>query len=203
MHEVVQDDKFMGYTLEDLRSKKHAAFIGYLSINLYDPPKEATWGRYNDRAVNNNWVATLVRDFTRCLDNCTMEDALEVAVRRDWIQNIDQVLQMVNDKTICNVPVIEFTPKGKEAIKPDNLVMLGGNHRRLAIKDYIDELRQQLEKARTKLKGKGVQAHKQSDITGPIGEEVQKLEEKVEWLEKKLASSQHWVIAMYDMGTHA
>jgi hypothetical protein len=202
MHAVVQEDKFMGIALEELRSKKQAAYIGYLSINLYDPPKEATWGRYNDRAVNNSWVAQLLHDFARRLDNCTNEDALEVAVRRHWIQNLDKVLPMVNDKTIRNVPEIEFTRDGLLAIQPDNLVMLGGNHRRLALKLYVDELKQQLEKARSKSKGKEVQAHKHSDITGPYASELENQEEKVKWLERKLLTSQHWVIALYDMGTH-
>jgi hypothetical protein len=42
MHTVIQEDRFMGITLEQLCSKKQATFIGYLSINLYNPLKEAT-----------------------------------------------------------------------------------------------------------------------------------------------------------------
>jgi hypothetical protein len=200
MHTVVQDDDFMMYPLEQLRGKKEEAFIGYLCLNLYDPPKEATWGLYNDRTVNDSWVAHLVQEFTKRLDNCSNADALDVAVRREWIENIDAILPTVNDKKIEDVPAMKFTPDGKEAIQPDKLVMLGGNHRRLALKVYVDEMKEQMEIARAKLKGKGAQAHKQSDITGPIGEELNKLEEKVDWYEKKLESSQHWAVALYDIG---
>jgi hypothetical protein len=202
VHAILQEDTFMGFTLEELRSKKHAAYIGYLSINLYDPPKEATWGKHNDRTVNPGWVSQLVKDFAKRVDNCTNEDALEVAVRRAWVKNIDLVLPMVNDKTIGDVPEIEFTREGMEAIQPDNLVMLGGNHRRLAVKIFVDTVQKQLEQTSKKRDEKASQAHKQSDVSGTTAQELKKLEGKVEWLEKKLKSSQHWVIALYDIGTH-
>jgi predicted ribosome quality control (RQC) complex YloA/Tae2 family protein len=201
MHTVVQEDNFMGYPLEQIRGKKLEAFIGYLSFNLYDPPKEATWGRYNDRAVNEDWVANLVIEFTKHLDNCTDEDALEVAVKRPWIENTEDILDTVNDKTIKEVPVLKFTREGMNAIHPDNLVMLGGNHRRLALKQYVDELKKQLEKAQQKLKGKDTQAQKHADITGPIADEVKRLQETVDWYDRKVKKSQHWVVALYDIGT--
>jgi hypothetical protein len=201
VHTVVQEDNFMGIPLERLRGKKQSAFIGYLSLNLYDPPKEATWGRYNDRVVNPDWVAKLVEDFAKRLDNCTNEDALEAVVKRTWIQNMDSIEPTVNDKKIKEVEEIEFTREGKIAIAPDNLVMLGGNHRRLALKIYVDALKEQLEKDNKQVKTKTTQAHKQSDITGPIGAELKELKERVEWLEGKIAISRHWVVALYDIGT--
>ena len=201
MHAVVQEDNFMGVPLERLRGKKQDAFIGYLSFNLYDPPKEATWGRYNDRVVNPDWVAKLVEDFAKRLDNCTNEDALEAVVKRMWIQNMDSIKRTVNDKKIKEVEEIEFMREGKAAIAADNLVMLGGNHRRIALKIYVDTLKEQLEKDQKQVKTKTTQAHKQSDITGPIAAELKELEEKVAWLEGKIAISRHWVVALYDIGT--
>lgn len=201
MSTVVQEDHFMSFPLEQLRGKKQDAFIGYLSMNLYDPHKQATWGRYNDRVVNDSWVAQLVNDFTKRLDNCTNEDSLEVAVRREWIKNIDSILPTVNDKTIRDVPVMEFTPEGRKAIEPDNLVMLGGNHRRLALKEFVDGIKRQLESWKVKHSEKEKQADKASEISGPIMDEVNNAKMKIDWLEKKLALSQHWVIALYDIGT--
>jgi hypothetical protein len=201
VHAVVQEDNFMGIPLERLRGKKQDAFIGYLSFNLYNPPKEAAWGRYNDRVVNADWVSKLVESFTKHLDNCTNEDALEVVVKKTWIQNMDAILTTVNDKKIEDVPKMEFTPDGKSAIDPENLVMLGGNHRRLALKVYVDNLKNQLEKDENTLKAKTTQAHKHSDITGPIGAELEEVQKKVIWVEQKIASSQHWVVALYDIGT--
>jgi hypothetical protein len=198
--EVVQEDHFMTFPLERLRGKKDEAFIGYLSIDLYDPPKEATWGRYNDRIVNQRWVRELVEDFRKNVDNCTNEDALEVAVRREWIQNADDILPTVNDKSIEEVPMMEFTREGKEALQPDNLIMLGGNHRRIALKTYVEEIKEQLEVMKVKLKAKEEAAHKSSDITGPIGQELRQVKEQVEKLEKRLGTSQKWVVRLYDIG---
>jgi hypothetical protein len=151
--------------------------------------------------VNPDWVAKLVEDFAKRLDNCTNEDALEAVVKRTWIQNMDSIEPTVNDKKIKEVEEIEFTREGKIAIAPDNLVMLGGNHRRLALKIYVDALKEQLEKDNKQVKTKTTQAHKQSDITGPIGAELKELKERVEWLEGKIAISRHWVVALYDIGT--
>jgi hypothetical protein len=67
--------------------------------------------------------------------------------------------------------------------------MLGGNHCHLVLKLDVDKLKQQLEKARSKVKGKGVQAYKHSDITGPIGDKFHMQEKKVKWLENKLLLS--------------
>ena len=201
VHAVVQEDHFMGIPLERLRGKKREAFIGYLSFNLYDPPPAASWGRYNDRVVNEEWIDKLVDDFTRHLDNCTSEDALEVVIKKEWIENVDDILMTVDDKTIQDVAELKFTEDAMAAIEPDKLEMLGGNHRRLALKIYVDGLKAQLENAQSQLKRTNTQAHKRSDITGPIGQEVNALEEKVKWLERKLASSQHWVVGLYDIGT--
>jgi hypothetical protein len=197
---VVQEDHFMSYPLEQLRGKKQDAFIRYLSMNLYEPPKQATWGRYNDRVVNDEWVAQLVNAFIKRLDNCTNEDSLEVAVRRSWIKNAEKILPTVNDKMIQNVPLMEFSAEGRQAIEPDNLVMLGGNHRRLALKEFVDGIKQQLESWKAKRAEKEAQADKASEISGPIVDEVKMIKEKIEWLEKKIASSQHWAVALYDIG---
>jgi len=151
--------------------------------------------------VNEEWIDKLVDDFTKHLDNCTSEDALEVVIKKEWIKNINDILMTVNDKMIQDMAELKFTEEGMEAIEPDKLEMLGGNHRCLALKIYVDRLKAQLENVQSQLKRMSTQAHKQSDITGPIGQKVNVLEEKVKWLEQKLASFEHWVIGLYDIGT--
>src|SRR5260221_1557818 len=78
---VKRETHFGSMLVDELETMKANARIGYLSINLYDPPPEATWGVYNDRKINDSWVQHLYNDFQRRHDNCTEEDCLEVESR--------------------------------------------------------------------------------------------------------------------------
>jgi len=88
---VMKETHFGSALVDDLEKRKADARVGYLSINLYDPPPEATWGVYNDRKINDGWVESLFNDFRRRYDNCTEEDCLEVAIDPGWLKNRDQV----------------------------------------------------------------------------------------------------------------
>ena len=197
---MVVENTFQGFKLEDLRGYKEKAHIGYMSMKMYEPRPEATWGRYNDRVISKPWVATLVRHFGTNMDNCTTDDAIDMAVDLSWIQNIKAVLKTVNGKTIAKVPEIEFTSEGLKAIKPDNLIMLGGNHRRLAVKDFVDELKSQLEREKASLKAKEGELSKTDEFAGELTNEVQVLKQKVDVLEGRIKTSQHWVVRLFDKG---
>ena len=88
---VKRETHFGSMLVDELETMKANARIGYLSINLYDPPPEATWGVYNDRKINDSWVQHLYNDFQRRHDNCTEEDCLEVAIKPEWLEDRAQV----------------------------------------------------------------------------------------------------------------
>jgi hypothetical protein len=88
---VEKDADFMSIPYHELEYRKGIARVGFLSMNLYDPPPEATWGLYNDRKINDGWVNDLVEAFKVRCDNCSEEDAIEIAIKPEWLKNRDQV----------------------------------------------------------------------------------------------------------------
>lgn len=197
----LRETHFLGYDIEMLDKKKSEAHVGYMRMNLYEPPKEATWGIFNDRVINDAWVKDLVRDFKRRMEHCTNEDALDVAIRPEWLENRGDMMSDVNGKGILNVPEMEFTEDGRRAISPDNLIMLGGNHRRAAVKIYVEELKERHDameksvkekKKKHEAEGKGY-AHED-------WERIKVLEGRVKGMKERLEESKHWTVRIYDRG---
>jgi hypothetical protein len=100
------------------------------------------------------------------------------------------VLNSVDGRGIKNVPVMEFTREGQEAMRPNKLVMLGGNHRREALQIYINLLKTQLETEEKALQTK----------EGDIGGDVDKLRERVKVLRGEIEQYQFWAVRIYDVG---
>jgi hypothetical protein len=190
----------MGFSYTELLKYKEDAFIGYLKMKIYDPPKEATWGRFNDRVVNEDWVAELVTKFRENFANCTTADAIDVSVRREWIQNSKDILLSVDGKEIKDVSEIEFTPEGLKAIAPDNLDMLGGNHRRLAVRIFVDGLKKQLEVTMAAHEPKEQALEKVQLFQGDPVDTIINLKAKIEELNARIENSLHWAIRLYDKG---
>lgn len=81
----------MSTAITELERRKGLAQVGYMAINLYNPPPEATWGMYNDRKINKAWVKSLVTAFGSRCENCTDEDSIEIAIKPEWLKNRAQV----------------------------------------------------------------------------------------------------------------
>jgi len=189
---VIEETDFMSVDLTELDRKKAAARIGFLSINLYKPPPEASWGRYNDRPIKKEWVKDLAHDFKRQYSNCTEEDSIEIAILPEWLKNRDQVLSRIDGMRIKDVPVIEFTEAGQNAINPNKLVMLTGNHRREAVRIHVEFLDTQVRAADKRLKTK--------ESEGASASDVQALKEKLDEMKAKAVSARFWAIKIYDRG---
>jgi hypothetical protein len=101
-----------------------------------------------------------------------------------------QVLSSVDGRGIKNVPLLEFTSEGELAIRPDKLVMLGGNHRREALRIFVGWLKTQLQEAEKAMKAR----------EGEIGAEVEQLEERVRVLRKEVEEYRFWAVRIYDIG---
>ena len=88
---VIRETHYMTFLIDDLERLKAETRVGYLSMNLYEPPPEASWGVYNDRKIQEEWVEELFTDFQRRYDNCTEEDCLEIVIKPEWLKNRDRV----------------------------------------------------------------------------------------------------------------
>lgn len=187
--------KFFDFELKELRAKKAQAQIGYLSMDLYKPPDGAFWGKWNNRRVIPSWISGLVATFKSSgVDNCADSTAIDVAVKREWVANLAEKCSTVEGKSIDEVPEMRFTDEGAKEIKPENLWILGGNHRRIALAHYLDGLAKEINALNDEI------ADHQGNRAGSENGDVKAAQDRVRSLEEKISSSRMWVVRLYDRG---
>ena len=91
-------------------------------------------------------VKELVSAFHKHVDNCTEGTAIDVVVQAGWLEDQDKLHGSVEGLGILKVNVLTFSKKGKRGIKAKALLMLGGNHRCQAVKQYVKALKKKHER---------------------------------------------------------
>jgi hypothetical protein len=189
-------DKYFGIELSDVRAVRRAAQIGFMSMNIYPPPPGAFWGEFNNRKLHEEWIDDLMKDFIRRIDNCVDESAIDVAVKREWIKNIDDKLETSDGSKIHLLPEITFTELGLKEIEPRNLWMLSGNHRREAVKRFLNQLTEE-----NKVLGDRVKKlESKSKPSDENKKEIESFKEKIGKNDATIAKAKKWTVRLYDRG---
>jgi hypothetical protein len=166
-----------------------------MSMNIFDPPEGAYWGKFNDRIIDQEWVDDLANQYPTNLQNCTDKDAIEIGVKKEWIQNIEKIVRSVEGKKVEGVPLIEFLETGKAQIANKNLWCFGGNHRREALRIHVEKLEKELKKIKEEILA--IEAGTGGQDTQ---EEIASLKSAAEKLTERIHVDKHWVIRLYDRG---
>jgi hypothetical protein len=198
----MDDGIFFGFEIADLRQLYDDAFLGYLRMDVVHPPDGAIWGKFNNRSVNLTWVNDLAASFADLLDNCTNLHAMQVTIDPRWLVNPNLKHISVNGLKVDKVPLMEFNEEGEAAIKNDNLWVLSGNHRCLALARYIDKMRSDQEKMKLAIKEE-LKARKDqvvADVDPEKEKDLKEVQDMVKSLQAKIDSSSMWAVAVYDRG---
>lgn len=201
--EVIEDgfdgDRYFGIDLADVRDVRKKAELGYMSMSLYPPPPGAFWGEFNNRRIREDWVAGLMEDYEKRIDNCSDLTAIDVVVKCEWIKNFADRKKTAEGSKIHLLPEMEFTEEGMKAINPRNLWILSGNHRRESLTRYLDKLLAEVKAINLKIKevrdsagSKALSADKQKSVDDAEAT-VRKKEEIIE-------KSKKWAVRLYDRG---
>jgi hypothetical protein len=208
----VDDKTFMGLNIRMLREKIEKATMGYMRIDLINPPPGSYWGQFNNREIMENQVKPLLKDFVEnWVDNCCDAHAIEVAVKPGWLvlnPRDPKVPIKVNGMDIMNVPALEFTREGADAIIENNLWMLGGNHRREALRRFLDDIAKKISELKAGIAKLQEDQHKAglpgaseySGYTIEKDKEGDRLQREIEELEEKIATDRMWVVRLIDRG---
>jgi hypothetical protein len=190
----------MGYDITMLRGKIQEAFMGYMKVNLIRPPEGSCWGYFNDRVFDKGTIDDLVTDFGQeYVDNCSNLRAIEVGVKPDWLQmNVDDIPKTAEGFTIGELPMLELSPQGKTAVLPDNLWFFGGNHRREALRIYLDKLRQEVKELKDGVNR--ILVEQSSEFLNEREKEGNKLESLRKRLAEKIGREEMWVVRLYNRG---
>lgn len=155
--------------------------------------------------VKQDWVDELCDSFVENMDQCTDANAMDIVLDWTWLTEDCRKTPMllIDGFKVMDVPLLDFTTAGKQAIKPNNLWMLSGNHRRLAVIKYVGLLNEKLEEAKSKvdevLKGKTLR--ELDKMADGAKRQLEDAKERVELLKKRIVQSSHWTVRVYDRGT--
>lgn len=202
LDEGIDDGKFFDYEVETVRKWKQDAFLGYLSMDVVQPPPGAIWGKFNNRSVNESWVKALAAAFGKNIDNCSNDYSMDLALDPKWLIDPTVILASVDGLKIHQVPVVNFNELGLLSIKNDNLWMLGGNHRRIALTRYITKMTSELVEMKAAIKEETA-GKTEEDIAKMDSECASTLKEahnRIQMLEEKIESSCMWTVRVYDRG---
>lgn len=171
-------------------------------MDIVDPPDGAFWGKFNNRVLDQSWVKNLTETFATNLDNCTMQTAVDVAIDPEWLQDKTTILRTVEGLDIEEVPKMMFSAEGSRAIKKNNLWMLGGNHRRVALTALRDKMAEDIEEMNNAIESVEEEVRERGEqiLTDEQRENLDHLKEEVLHLEGRLNSSSMWVVRLYDRG---
>jgi hypothetical protein len=193
----VVDENVLGRTTAKVQESIKQAFMGYFSVNLFDLPSGFKFGVFNDRQAKSVQITKLLESFrTEGLLHCDRQTAIPVGLHGDWISS--NPIMEPKEGDIGSVESITFTPNRQKALNNKQVIVFGGNHRRLAIKKHIDGLasrRQELDKQLKKLppleQRDEAQVAKADNLRWRIG----KIDEVFE-------KSKLWLIVAYDLGAY-
>jgi hypothetical protein len=205
-NEVVEGfdvEKFFGFKITQLKKQKGAALLGYMKMNIVDPPEGAFWGKFNNRLVDEAWVETLHKRFIRNMDNSTDEHAIDVVVDPEWLENPDGFIVSVDgDPSNDGVQEMKFNPAGALAIRNKNLWVLSGHHRRLALIRYVHTLKTELDEAMKAIEDitKGKSNKELSSMGEKAKERLEENERLVKLIEPRIHQSKFWAVRAYNRG---
>lgn len=165
--------------IKECRKLASAAFLGYLAMDVLNPPTGSVWGEFNDRTVSGESIKKLKNKFLTDLANCDEETAMFVGVKKAWVSNLEDAKREIDGMYIEELPLLQLTAAGENSILLEKLWFFSGNHRRTALQEIVDDLK----------KGLG------EDGTGLMLKEKERDE-----LKAKIEKSSRWAVKLYDRG---
>jgi hypothetical protein len=203
LDEGLDGDQYSGFSIDALKGAMQSAVLGYLRMNVVEPPNGAVWGHFNNRPINHDWTQALCKAFLQFKESCSDAHSMEVALDPKWLADPKAILPTVQGMSIAEVPLMEFNPDGVHAIKKDKLWMLSGNHRRVALKLYVETLQTELSKAKRAVQNITQKRcdDKVTKLRMAPDSTLKEAEDVVRVLEAKIETSCMWTVKVYDRGT--
>jgi hypothetical protein len=194
--------KYFGFDLKELQAAIRKALMGYVSVNVVNPPAGTVWGRFNDRTVDTDRVDKMAQRFETHLDNCTDKNSMDIALDPDWLFSRDSFISIIDGMDMGDVPMLKFTEQGLVEIRKNNLWMLTGNHRRLALGQYVAQMKADVESAKEIIRSiKDCKMEDESVMLDDVAsEKLRWANEVVKTVQPKILKSSMWTVRAYNRG---
>ncbi len=194
---------FSGVNVMLLQKIKADALIGYRVMKMFPTPKGAQWGKFNDQKVDDNWVNELTKNFKGSLDNCYEDSAMDVILDRSWLKELEEgtdKLKILEGKNLSKVPELRFTPFRESNVANNNLWIMGGNHRQLALIKFVDNTKGDLKKIEAELAKTSKVNKKMTQFYREAVDNENRLKDEVSRKKEGINRAQKWVVRVYDRG---
>jgi hypothetical protein len=203
LEEGFDEKRFFGFDIKYLRKTMEENVLGFMRLNIVNPPAGTYWGRFNNRTISHKWVDELYDSFAKSIDYCLEANTMDVALDPKWITiGKEKMMARLGGLDIEDLPLIAFTWEGAEAIKNNNLWVLSGNHRCLAILKYVKHLNEELQHAKERMEE--ITGKKTEVELANMGENAKQqltaVRKHVEMIEEKIEQSSYWTVKVYDRG---
>jgi hypothetical protein len=107
---------------------------------MFNDHEKFQWAVINDRDAEEKHIRQMVENFHKeGFRNCENETALHMAIDPKWLVNCNPVSSL-DGMQIQDVPRLTLADEGILAASQGRLIVLSGNHRRLAQQRFIAEL---------------------------------------------------------------
>lgn len=183
---------FTGVVVQtEMRKRLDNASYGYYRVNVATPAfGKDSWGFYNNRELITDTVVKLKGEYHRMGPlTCQTDKVMYMAVRPEWIANLEDGKGKIDGLYIWDVPELALTEAGKQAIVDRLFKPLSGNHRREALVLYIRDLEEELKELE--------EAEKSPKL---IAVEKAKLEAELATLKERLTWAPFWTFQIFDSG---
>jgi hypothetical protein len=100
--------------IKECKKKAAAASLGYLAMDVLNPPKGTIWGQFNDRKVDEESLKTLVEKYKQDFLNCDEDTAMWVGIKKSWVKNVGEAkkTEELVGMDIDELPMLELTLEG-------------------------------------------------------------------------------------------
>jgi hypothetical protein len=188
--------------MNELRATRQKAFMGYVSLNVVNPPPGAVWGTFNNRIVDTKWVDKMAESFDFHLDNCTDQNSMDITLDPDWLFDQSAFISVIEGLLMDDVPPLKFTKQGEVEIKNNNLWMLSGNHRRLALGQYVAKMKAEVESAKEIIRSlkEGKTEGEMAKLDDAAKNKLTQAEEIIKKVAPKILKSSMWSVRVYNRG---
>lgn len=140
----------------EIQKRLDAADLGYLRMDIVDPfCGVSAWGLFNDRPLDPQKVESIRKSYHLMGPlACQNDKVIYLPMNPAWF--VGPTTPVIAGKYVYQVPLLELTPAGKQALADGEFHPLSGNHRRAALVLYYEDLQESLKLLNEELRGIGV-----------------------------------------------
>jgi hypothetical protein len=175
----------------------HASQFSVNVINLFNPPKEINFGKWNTRPlVPLEWKKLKASMTAQGIKSFSTEHMMPLVIKRKYID-----MSCVDNKASgYEAKTLELSEEGKQPGVVVKLEMAGGRHRMAALKSIKEDKEKDLAKLKKQHLGLSKRRFTKDDAVAKKMQDLKDYEERMASLKEEISKIGLWGVIVYDEG---